>query len=76
MTSDLLNRIYKHKEHFYKKSFSARYNIEYLVYYERLDNIIDVIAREKQIKKWSRSKKEVLINSMNPEWRDLWDEMA
>jgi putative endonuclease len=76
MTSELLNRIYQHRTHFYKKSFSARYNIEYLVYYEHLGNITDAIAREKEIKKWRREKKDALINSMNPEWRDLWDEMA
>ena len=76
MTSEILKRIYQHKSHFYKKSFSARYNIEYLVYYESFGSTTDAIAREKEIKKWRREKKDALINSMNPEWRDLWDEMA
>ena len=75
VTSQLLNRIYQHKTHFYKRSFSARYNIEYLVYYESFGTIQDAITREKQVKRWSREKKDALINSMNPEWKDLWDEM-
>ena len=76
VTSQLLNRIYKHKTHFYKKSFSDRYNIEYLVYYEGYGRIEDAIGREKELKKWSRAKKDALINTMNPEWRDLWEEMV
>ncbi len=75
VTSDILRRIYQHKTHFYKRSFSARYNVEYLVYYERHGRIEDAIEREKEIKKWRREKKDALINAMNPEWRDLWDEM-
>ena len=75
MTSKLLSRIYQHKTHFYQHSFSAKYNIEYLVYYEVYGRIEDAIAREKQIKKYSRDKKNALINSMNPEWKDLYDEM-
>ena len=76
VTSQLLNRIYKHKTHFYKKSFSDRYNIEYLVYYEGYGRIEDAIGREKELKKWRRAKKDALINTMNPEWRDLWEEMV
>ena len=76
VTSQLLNRIYKHKTHFYKKSFSDRYNIEYLVYYEGYGRIEDAIGREKELKKWNRAKKDALINTMNPEWRDLWEEMV
>jgi putative endonuclease len=75
VTSQLLNRIYQHKTHFYKRSFSARYNIEYLVYYEAFGRIDDAIAREKEIKKWRREKKITLIESVNPEWKDLYDEM-
>jgi|SRR5882724_9704779 len=75
VTSDLSERIQQHKEHFYKKSFSNKYNLEYLIYYENLPTIEEAIAREKEIKKWRREKKENLINSINPEWRDLWAEI-
>lgn len=72
VTSDLVNRIKQHKEHSYKNSFTDRYNIECLVYYEELDTIEIAITREKEIKKWSRQKKEALINTANPEWTDLY----
>jgi putative endonuclease len=75
MTSGLLVRVQEHKEHKYKKSFTARYNVEYLVY-EKFGRVTDAIVREKQIKKWSNAKKVALVNSMNPEWRDLWEEMV
>ena len=76
VTSKLLTRIYKHKTHFYKESFSDKYNIEFLVYYEGYGRIEDAIGREKELKNWSRARKDALINSMNPEWRDLWEEMV
>ena len=75
VTSDLPGRVQQHKEHFYKNSFSDRYNVECLVYYEAHDGIEEAIAREKQIKRWSRAKKETLINGFNPEWRDLYEEV-
>jgi putative endonuclease len=62
-------------EKFYPGSFSARYNIARLVYYELFDSIEDAIAREKQIKKYSRVKKVELIVKKNPEWKDLYDEV-
>jgi exci/endonuclease len=52
-------------------SFTKRYHVYYLVYYETISNIKDAIHREKSIKGFSRNKKEVLINSINPEWKDL-----
>ena len=52
-------------------SFTKRYHVYYLVYYEIVSNIKDAIHREKSIKGFSRNKKEVLINSINPEWKDL-----
>ncbi|MCW3123412.1 MAG: Excinuclease subunit domain protein [Flavipsychrobacter sp.] len=76
MTSDLVGRTDQHKTHFYKNSFTARYNIEFLVYYEHHGHITDVIIREKKVKKLSRSRKIELINSMNPDWKDLWDEIS
>jgi putative endonuclease len=73
VTSDLRSRTEQHREHFYKKSFSDRYNTEKLVYYELFGSIEEAIAREKEIKKWRREKKDALIKSMNPAWNDLWD---
>ena len=76
VTSELDNKIYKHKQHFYKNSFTDRYNIEYLVFYEEYGHITDAINREKEIKKWSHQRKIALIDSFNPEWKDLWDEIC
>ncbi|MBI4944820.1 MAG: GIY-YIG nuclease family protein [Bacteroidetes bacterium] len=75
VTSDLRIRTYKHKNNFFPDSFSARYNLHKLVYYEGFHHIEEAIAREKQIKAGSRKKKEALINSINPEWKDLYDEV-
>ncbi len=75
VTSKIINRVYQHKTHFYKNSFTDKYNIEYLVYYEWFGRIEDAISREKEIKKWNRQKKIDLINSLNPEWKDLWNEI-
>jgi putative endonuclease len=73
VTSDLFSRIVEHKEKSDPKSFSARYNLNKLVYYQRFVSIEEAIEREKQIKGGSRQKKIDLINRMNPAWRDLWD---
>lgn len=75
VTSDLVGRMIKHREHFYPKSFTARYNVTKLVYYERFDSIVKAIAREKQLKAGSRKAKEKLIQVMNPEWKDLFEEI-
>jgi putative endonuclease len=71
VTSQLLDRINQHKNKKYPKSFTARYNICKLVYYERVDSIESAIKREKQIKGGSRNRKLELINKFNPEWIDL-----
>jgi putative endonuclease len=75
VTSNLPGRIGKHRDKFYAKSFSAKYNVDKLVYFEVFDFIVDAIQREKQLKAGSRKRKEALINSMNPEWRDLFSEV-
>lgn len=75
VTSDLLARLWQHKEHFYRGSFSDRYNLTACVYYEAFDSIEEAISREKTIKKWRREKKDELINSVNPYWKDLWYEL-
>jgi len=73
VTAYLKTRITQHKEKFDKKSFTARYNLDRLVYYESHQRIGDAIAREKQLKGGSRAQKVKLIESINPEWKDLYD---
>ena len=75
VTSDLYKRIYEHKTHKYKQSFSERYNLDKLVYFEMLTDIETAIKREKQIKGGSRKKKEDLINSINKNWKDLYNQI-
>jgi len=67
----LKTRLKQHKEKKYANSFSARYNLSKLVYYEALDTIGEAIRREKQIKAGSRKAKIRLIEGLNPEWGDL-----
>ena len=69
--NNLARRVWEHKHKIDPKSFTARYNINKLVYYEYFLDINAAIAREKQIKAGSRAKKIVLIESMNKEWKDL-----
>ncbi len=75
VTSNLKERIYEHKIGKYKNSFSYRYNLKKLVYYEGFTSIEEAIIREKKIKGGSRTKKIELINSFNPEWRDLYEKI-
>ncbi len=75
VTSTIRSRIKEHKEHHYKGSFTDKYNCETLVYYEVIDGITNAIKREKQLKAGSRKKKVDLINSINPEWKDLYEEV-
>ena len=69
--NNLPRRVWEHKHKINPKSFTARYNINKLVYYEYFTDIEAAIYREKQIKAGSRAKKIALIESMNKEWRDL-----
>ena len=71
VTNNLKRRIKEHLDKRNSKSFTAKYNIDKLVYYESFFLIGDAIAKEKQIKAGSRAKKENLILGMNPEWNDL-----
>jgi len=71
VTSNLEARILKHQSKGYSGSFSSRYNINKLVYYECFNTMGEAIRREKQIKGGSRNKKISLINEVNPEWNDL-----
>ena len=72
VTNDLVRRVYTHKRCFDKGSFTAMYNVDKLVYYEETSNVEAAIAREKQIKSWSRKRKNQLIASKNPNWEDLY----
>lgn len=74
VTSNLPARVAEHKEKIYPNSFSSRYNCIKLVYYRWFDTIVEAIKEEKRIKGGSRRKKEILINVMNPAWRDLYEE--
>lgn len=70
VTSDLLRRTAEHRAKAYE-GFTARYNIGQLVYFEETADILSAIAREKQLKRWSRTKKVALIESFNPTWTDM-----
>ena len=72
VTNDLVRRVYEHKIHLDKKSFTAQYNVENLVFYEATSNVESAISREKQIKSWNRSRKNQLITAANPGWNDLY----
>jgi putative endonuclease len=73
VTSDLTGRVWQHKNKFYPNSFTAKYNCEKLVYYFFYSRIEEAIGVEKALKGGSRKNKINLINSMNPEWVDLYD---
>ena len=74
VTSDLVKRVYEHRKKVVE-GFTKKYNVNKLVYYEGFDEIIEAITREKQIKGWLRRKKINLIESMNPEWKDLYEDI-
>jgi len=74
VTSDLKRRVYEHKEKL-AKGFTNKYNITKLVYYEACEEVQSAILREKQFKAGSRQRKIQLVNSMNKEWRDLYEEL-
>ena len=69
--SDLVRRVQEHKNLLAPGSFTARYTITRLVYFETTSDVNSAISREKQIKAWRRGKKLALIESLNPDWADL-----
>ena len=73
VTNDLLKRVYEHKKGIWK-SFTSRYNVNMLVYFEQTDDINAAISREKNIKKWYRNWKIKTIEEFNPDWKDLFYE--
>jgi len=71
VTNDIENRVFDHKVKRDKRSFTAKYNCGNLVYYEEFGEIKNAIHREKQLKKYHRKWKEELIETINPDWKDL-----
>jgi len=74
VTNDLKRRAYEHKNKL-AEGFTKKYNIGKLVYYEVCQNKEAAVSREKQLKGWLRQKKNELIATQNPRWRDLYDEL-
>ena len=72
VTNDLMRRVYEHKSKLVK-GFTQKYNLNRLVYYEIFSDIVAAIHREKQIKRWTRKKKNDLINKLNEDWKDLYE---
>jgi len=75
VTNNLVKRVYEHKEKLIK-GFTSKYNANKLVWFAETSSIEEAIKREKQIKAGSRQKKIDLINSMNPEWKDLYEDIT
>ena len=72
VTSNLPRRLYQHRKGL-ADGFTRKYNVHKLVYYEYTNDVYSAISREKQLKKWCRSKKNELISRANPQWKDLAD---
>ena len=70
VTNDLVRRVYEHKNGFVE-GFTKKYNVHKLVYFEQTTDVYSAISREKELKGLIRVKKEQLINSVNPEWKEL-----
>ena len=71
VTNDIIRRTYEHREG-QLTGFSQKYRVKHLVHYEEFQDIHDAIQREKRLKKWNRAWKIQLIETQNPDWRDLW----
>ena len=74
VTSNLIKRVYEHKSGA-SEGFTKKYGLKCLVYYEICEEIAGAIAREKQLKKWRRDKKDLLIEKLNPQWKDLYEDI-
>ena len=72
VTNDLVRRVYEHRNHLIKDSFTARYHVTKLVYFEATEDVRSALEREKQIKSWKRSRKDALVESQNPIWEDQY----
>ena len=71
VTNDLYRRLEEHRNHLDPESFTARYDVTKLVYFEHTSDVKAALAREKQIKGWNRKRKNKLVESLNPKWADL-----
>jgi putative endonuclease len=76
VTSDILGRIWDHKNKTYPQSFTAKYNCNKLVYYFFYSHIEEAIAAEKALKGGNRQMKVDLVNQLNPEWKDLYEDLV
>ena len=75
VTRDILRRVYEHRNKLDPNSFTAKYDIHRLVYYESTCDVQAAIEREKQIKGWNRARKNKLVESRNPQWVDLYQSL-
>ena len=75
VTNNLVRRVYEHRTGADPDGFTTKYAVKKLVYYESTHDVLSAIEREKQIKSWSRKKKNTLIAGINPAWRDLSPEL-
>ena len=73
VTNNLIRRVYEHRHYADPRSFTAKHNVHKLVYFEFTTDVRVALEREKQIKSWSRAKKNKLVNSKNPQWNDLYE---
>lgn len=75
VTSNLIRRVYEHKNHADPNSFTAKYKVEKLIYFEETTDVRSAIEREKQIKSWKRIQKIMLIQKSNPRFIDLYEKI-
>jgi putative endonuclease len=75
VTSNFVKRIWEHKQHIVA-GFTAKYSVDRLVWYETHETMVSAILREKAIKNWKRSWKIKVVEALNPEWRDLYDDLV
>ena len=73
VTRDLIRRVYEHKHNLDPNSFTAKYDVHKLVYYEMTTDVKAAIELEKQLKSWNRKRKNKLVESRNPQWIDLYE---
>jgi putative endonuclease len=74
VTDDLVRRVHEHRNDL--SNFTRRYKLHMLVYYEQTNDVNGALQREEQLKNWHRSWKMELIEGLNPEWKDLWEEIS
>ena len=75
VTNDLVRRVYEHRNHLEPGSFTSKYSVHKLVYFEETSDVKAALEREKQLKGWRRSKKNALVETVNPQWRDIYPDL-